>query len=51
MARDGYLQMRREMERSPLRPVLQQLDLPENFKAYILAMATMAASNPNRGRR
>lgn len=49
---EGYLALRREMERSPLRPVLQRIDLPESFKAYVLAMATMAASNPNgRGRR
>lgn len=51
MERRGYHQLRQEMERSPLRPLLEQLDLPPNFKAYVLAMATMAARNPNRGRR
>lgn len=51
MERQGYHRLRLEMERSPLRPLLQQLDLPPNFKAYVLAMATMAAHNPGRGRR
>lgn len=51
MEQKGYHQLRLEMERSPLRPLLERLDLPENFKAYVLAMATMAANNPHRGRR
>lgn len=51
MEHEGYHRLRLEMERSPLRAVLQRLDLPHNFKAYVLAMATMAASNPQRGRR
>ena len=51
MDKAGYQQLRREMERSPLRLLLQQSDLPENLKAYVLAVATMAANNPHRGRR
>ncbi|MEW6047920.1 MAG: hypothetical protein AB1609_15820 [Bacillota bacterium] len=51
MEKEGYHRLREELERSPLRPILQRLDLPDNFKAYVLAMATMAANNPNRDRR
>ncbi len=45
----GYHQLRRELQRSPLLPLLQRAELPDNFKAYVLAMATMAANHP-RGR-
>ena len=45
MEQSGYHQLRRQLRRSPLLPVLQQLDLPDNFKAYVLAMATMAATH------
>ena len=41
----GYHQLRRQLRGSPLLPVLRQLELPDRLKAYVLAMATMAATH------
>ena len=51
MEQSGYHQLRRQLYRSPLLPLLQQLELPEAFKAYVLAMATMAATHRGDRRR
>jgi len=48
MQRRGSERLKNMMDMSPLKPVLERSPLPRRFKAYVLAMSTMAISNQKR---